>query len=274
MPCHFTSPVMEREPTVKDIIIEILSEEFPLTIKRIYNIVGRRYRKRVSYQAVYKAVHRLLDERVLSKRAKGYSLSNDYIERMKYFTDRLKVNYKREVGLFRELSEKNSAIKKLDSQYEMAVFLLETLKTVKKGEVIAIIWPTAWPPLEIPKEIYLPLKEIGKRAEAYCICGGDGFLDKQFAKRWRELGMNIKLGIKVNRMFDTFVLRDLVILIYQPPERRMQKYRYINLIKGLTALDQDRFFLKIIKGRADIYAFIIENADLADKIKQEIIGYF
>ena len=118
------------------------------------------------------------------------------------------------------------------------------------------------------------MEAIGKKADTYCICGGGGFLDKQFAKRWRRLGMNIRLGIKANSMFDTFVLRDMVLLVYQPPEKRMQKYKYINLIKGLTSLDQDRFFLKIIKKEAEIYAFVIKNPDLADKLKQEIIGYF
>lgn len=274
MPYHLTSHVIEKGSTVKDAIIEILSEEFPLTIKKIYNIVERDYRKRVSYQAVYKVVHELLNKKVLVKIRREYSLSGEYIERLSYFVERLKLKYEKEGGLFKELSEKNFTIKILNSQYEMALFIIDMLKNVRKGDVIAIVWPTTWPPLTTPENIYSALKEIGKRAEAYCICGGDGFLDKQFAKRWRELGMNIKLGIKVNRMFDTFVLRDLVILIYQPPERRMQKYRYINLIRGLTARDQDKFFLKIIKGKAEIYAFILKNPFLADKIKQEIMGYF
>ncbi len=271
---HFTSPLIEKESSTKDIIIEILSEEFPLSIKKIYNIISKKYRKRVSYQAVHKAVYELLNEKVLVKKRKEYSLSKNYIERLSYFVERLELNYKKERGLFKELSEKNFVIKKLDSQYEMAVFVISVLKNAKKGEVIAIIWPTAWPPLTVPENIYSALKEMGKKAEVYCICGGDGFLDKQFAKRWRELGMNIKLGVKLDRMFETFVLRDLVVLIYQPSEKRMQKYRYINLIKGLTAFDQDKFFLKIIKEKAEIYAFIIRNPAFADKIKQEIMGYF
>lgn len=271
---HFTSPLIEKESSTKDIIIEILSEEFPLSIKKIYNTVRKKYRKQVSYQAVHKAVYELLNEKVLFKKRKEYSLSRNYIERLSYFVERLELNYKKERGLFKELSEKNFVIKKLDSQYEMAVFVINVLKNAKKGEVIAIIWPTAWPPLTVPENIYSALKEMGKKAEVYCICGGDGFLDKQFAKRWREIGMNIKLGVKLDRMFETFVLRDLVMLIYQPSEKRMQKYRYINLIRGLTSFDQDKFFLKIIKEKAEIYAFIIRNPAFADKIKQEIMGYF
>ena len=61
MPYHFTSPVIEKESTIKDIIIEILSAEFPSTARKIFNIVRKNYRKQVSYQAVYKALHELLD---------------------------------------------------------------------------------------------------------------------------------------------------------------------------------------------------------------------
>lgn len=273
MPYHFTSHVIEKESTVKDIIIEILSEEFPLTIKKIYNIISKDYRKRVSYQAVYKAVHELLDERVLIKGKGGYSLNKDYIERLSYFSDRLKLNYKRDRGIFKELSEKKLVIKVLNSQYDMALFLIDIMKTARKGDVIAILLPVVWPGLKTP-EIYQPLKEIGRKAEAYLVSSADGFLDKHFADYWRKIGVNVKLGAKIESMFDVFILRDLIIMIYQPSDVRVRKHKYTTLIKGLTTTDREKMFLKPIKEKTEIYAFIIKDSALANKMKQEIIGYF
>jgi len=272
MPYYLKYPVMDKEFNIKDIIIEILSEEYPLSIRKIHNIVRKKYKKLVSYQAVHKTVNELVNKKILSRKTREYSLNRDYIEKLGYFIDRIKMNYKKE-GMIKGLSGKDFFIKKLNSQYEMAMFVLDIFKDLKKGEIVTIIWPTTWPPFSTP-DIFFKLKEMSKKAEAYCISGGEGFLDKQYAKRWRQLGMNIKIGMKINRVFEIFVFRDLVIFIYQPRERRMQKYKYINLIRGLTTFDQDKFFLNIIKKEAEIYAFAIKNSDLADKLKQEVMGYF
>lgn len=272
MPYFHTSPI-ERKFSIKDIIIEILSEEYPLTIRKTYNILRKDYGKQVSYQAVYKAVYELVDLKILEKKEKEYSLNKDYIEKLNNFVNKLMDNYKRKSNILEELSEKSLIIRKLNSQYEMIFLLLDILKRIKKGELLTITWTTTWPPLLIP-EVHSVLEDLNKRIECYCISYGDGFLDKKFAKHWRELGMKIKLGVKINKMYESFAFEDRVIIIYQSPEKRLQKYRYINLIKGLTTLDRDNFFMKLFKEKLDIYMIIIKNPELADKIKQEVISYF
>ena len=138
---------------------------------------------------------------------------------------------------------------------------------------MTIMWPVVWPTLK-KSEIYSRIKEIGRKAEVYCLCGGNGFLDKRFKKYWEDVGMNIKLGVKLESLFEVFVFRDLIVLTYEPPDKRVQKHKYINLVKGFTALDHDKVFLKAIKEPAEIYGMVIKNSSLADKIKREVMGYF
>ena len=266
-------PVIEEESSTKDIVIEILSEEFPLSIKKIYNTIRKNYGKSVSYHAVYKAVYELLEEKVLVKKGLQYSLNRDYIERLSHFMDKLKLNYEKEGKLAKELTQRDFVVEILNSQYEMALFIIDMLKSVKKGEIITIVWPVVWPSLTVP-EIYPKLREIGKKAEAYCICSADGFLDKHFAKYWRELGVNLKLGVRLDSIFEVFVFRDLLLLIYQPPDKRIRKYKYIDVLKGLKASDRDKIFLKAIKEKTEIYAFVIKNRAIADEMKQDIMSYF
>jgi len=265
--------ISDNESSVKEIIIEILSEKHPLSIKEIHNIIKKDYRKNISYQAVYKAIHELIDKKIISKKEKVYSLNSYYIEKLNALVSKLNFNYKKEKDIFKELSEKNFIIRKLNSQYEMAFFILEILKTAKKKEILTLVWPVVWPTLTIP-EIFLSLKEIGKKIKSYCVCSSNCFLDGRFAKYWENLGMNLKLGVKIESMFEIFVLRDLVILIYQPPDVRVRKHRYLSILKKMTLMEKDKIFLEVLKEKTEIYAFIIKNQLFADKLRQEIMNYF
>jgi hypothetical protein len=268
-----TTPVVEEEASTKDIVIEILSEEFPLSIRKIYNIITKNYRKRASYHAVYKAVYELLEDKVLVKKRFEYALNKDYIARLSNFVGKVKLNYLREKGLPKELAQHDFAIEILHSQYDMAMFILDFLQSARKGEIITIIWPVVWPSFTTP-EIYSKVQEIGRRGKAYCVCSANGFLDKHFAKYWRKMGMKVRLGVKLDSMFEIFILRDMLLLIYQPPDKRVRKHKYIDVVRGISAKQRDKIFLKAIKEKTEIFAFIVKDPTLANKMKQDILAYF
>jgi len=269
MAAHLMSFLVDEKSGVKEIIIEVLSEDHPATAKKLYNIVKKGYRKQVSYQAVHKALNELLKENSIVKQKKKYSLNRDYIRNLSYFVKKLEMNYENTL----KLPENDFSIKKLNSQYEMALFLLGIMKTARKDDIITIVWPVVWPGFKTP-EIYGALKEIGKKTETYCVCSSDGFLDRYFAKYWRRLGMNLRLGVNIETIFEVFAIKDMVILVYQPSDVRVRKHRYTSFMKSVTELEMDRIFLKVIKEKTEIYAFVIRNPMFAERIRQEIVNYF
>ena len=185
---------MKRQ-LVKELIVEILGNEFPLSAKKIYNYITKKYGKQLTYHAVYKAINALLDSRVISKRETQYSLNKEYINRICDFANRVSVLYGQErPELIKEFPKEKFSIRILNSQYEMGLFVLNILNECRKNEVIAIAWPTIWPPMTNVPEVEKLIKSIySKTNETYALSGKNGLLDRLFARKWEKLGMSQKL---------------------------------------------------------------------------------
>ncbi len=81
------------EASLKDLIVSILSEDWPLNTRKIYNRVSRAHAFSCSYQAVHKAVKKLVGEGVLVRRNREYLLSIDWLNQIGRFSEAIKLNY-------------------------------------------------------------------------------------------------------------------------------------------------------------------------------------
>jgi len=89
-----TSPGrLNSEGKVKDAIVSILSNEWPLTLKEIYFSVVRRHCLRVSHQAVHKALKQLVESKVVAKKERRYRLNIEWIKGIKRFGENLEEAY-------------------------------------------------------------------------------------------------------------------------------------------------------------------------------------
>ncbi|MBI2549201.1 FIST C-terminal domain-containing protein [Candidatus Woesearchaeota archaeon] len=69
------SSLGHNDKSTKDLIIEILSKEWPLTSKKIHNKIRKEYGKSVTYQAVFKVIDRLTKEGIVNKENQQYALN-------------------------------------------------------------------------------------------------------------------------------------------------------------------------------------------------------
>lgn len=67
---------------VRDQVLVILSEEFPLTVKELYNRISKQGHE-ITYQAVHKVVAQLMEEGIVVKEKKGVQLSKNWIHQVK-----------------------------------------------------------------------------------------------------------------------------------------------------------------------------------------------
>ena len=266
----------EKHADTKELVVEILGCEFPLTVKRICNTINKHYGRQVSYHAVYKAINTLLNAKVIAKQGTKYSLNKKYIKGICDFANKVNVLYGEEkLGVIDGFPKENFLLRKFSSQYEMGMFILDILNDCKRDEIIAIVWPTVWPPLINVKEMGSKIRNItSKTSEVYCVCGRSGFLDRLFAKKWKDLGMKVKLGVQLSQIFEIFAFRDMTIFFLQPHERRFQKYKYLHLIKNLDFLKTLDVFLPILQAEPEIYSSVVQNSEIADNIKQEVLDCF
>lgn len=77
----------------REAIISILSREFPLSIKKIYNQVKKEYHSELTYQAVFKLVKEMMQDNILEKSDKEYKLNINWIKQLENEIGVIKKNY-------------------------------------------------------------------------------------------------------------------------------------------------------------------------------------
>ena len=87
-PCN-----LKGQGTAKDAIVSILSSEWPLTMKEIYFAAIRQHALNVSYQAMHKATKQLIQQKIITRNERTYSLNTEWIKQIKGFTEKLEKAY-------------------------------------------------------------------------------------------------------------------------------------------------------------------------------------
>jgi|GEM_PF-6972146 len=82
--------------SVREAIIGILSQDFPLSVSQLRQHMVRNLTFSVSYQAIHKEVCKLLDMRVLARDGRALFLNPDWILRQKTFFHTTHENYEQE----------------------------------------------------------------------------------------------------------------------------------------------------------------------------------
>ncbi len=90
--------VFTKNKSTKDAIIEILSSEWPLSLKKIHNAIKKKYAISVTYQATHKAINELVDGGTLKKENREYQLSFNWINRIESFGKKLREDYLKKDG--------------------------------------------------------------------------------------------------------------------------------------------------------------------------------
>ena len=75
MVIEFTLPEMNlTNKSVKDLIIIILTNRWPLTLKEIHNELKKNYSTNVSYQAIHKTAKELRNKNIIEKKREKISI--------------------------------------------------------------------------------------------------------------------------------------------------------------------------------------------------------
>ena len=88
MPISVDIPTLGKPKTVKDAVISVLTNEWPLSSKQIY-IKVRKMNLDVSYQAVHKVLKEFVSEGITEKRGNRYKIEINWIGKIKDFGNKL-----------------------------------------------------------------------------------------------------------------------------------------------------------------------------------------
>lgn len=93
------SSFTQKDKSTKDLVIDILSKEWPLTSKKIYNKIRKEYGKSITYQAVFKVIDKLSKEGILNKENQEYALNLAWLHELNERMTKIEKNYLQEQKL-------------------------------------------------------------------------------------------------------------------------------------------------------------------------------
>jgi hypothetical protein len=269
--------------TTKDIVIDILSEEFPLNINKIYSKVKQNGAP-VTYQAVRKSVNLLIDQGTLIKNNKEYLLSEKWIKEHMNFLERVEKNYfgKRllqKVNIGEHYAEYtiNTLI---DSNKFWNKILEEWAKNIQKGEPRINAWqgPHAWWVLihaDHESEFIETFKKY--EIEAYLLGTSNTPLDKYTLKYYTDLGMHSKaLKSQPEDQDQSCYMAtcgDTVIQTYYPAKKVKQLEEFYAKTKKVSDVNWKQL-MDIVSEEIDMKVTVFKNPEIANKIRTDILKHF
>lgn len=267
--------------STKEKIIELLSYNWPLSLRKIYYLL-KKEGITITYQAVHKAIHQLLEDNKLKKTDEGYIINLIWIKGIHDKTEIIRVNYFSKKRSF--LTTGNTGKEEIQTFIFTTWFDLEkylyylqkkTLKSSIDKRSICVHHHHEWRPLFYLRAEYnwiVKLQSLGY--DMYTICAGKTILDKWSKKFYESLGNKLLMGISLNGPSELIVFSDLVIEVYIPFEILEKFDNYLKKIKSIEELDHTWLIKNIFEKEIEIKVVVHKDKTLSDEVRKHIMSHF
>lgn len=256
--------------SVKNAVISILAEKWPLTAKGIHGQIVTVFGLDVSYQAVHKMVKSLEQEHIIVKDGKSYKLNHEWIEKARAFSEQLSDAY--------APMKKEGQTIILPSIYDTDKFLLNILlqNMPKEGErpFLGLHWMHFWVPLFLSISEYNQIKELARKFDFYAISRGSTTIDRWCAKFWEKFAVKKKIGVDCAAISDLVIYQDMVIEVFYPTKIKKELDKFYDKAKRIEDLDVSYLFENIFKKKTEITVVMHKNKTLARQLEEQTKDYF
>ncbi|MFH1586660.1 MAG: hypothetical protein ABID38_02290 [Candidatus Diapherotrites archaeon] len=261
-------PKIGQPKTTRDAVISILSQEWPLSAKQIYNKLQRENGFAVSYQAAHKILKELEKEKIICVDELAYSINPEWVERIGNFAKMMQESF----ASFSNGSGSNNFY--LDSIYNLDSFMVELAEKIMSPErqTFCIYWSHFWIPL-FQKETYRRMREMIEASDSYGISKSSTVLDQWCEKFWTSSKVRMKCGIDLNTP-DFIVYGDFVIQVYYPKEIIKELDKIYSSCNNISEFDMSSMFENVFEKKTKIPITINQNPELAKQLRGKMLGYF
>ena len=273
-------PVVEENKNVKDLLIATLANSPPLTIKKLHSQLKKKYSVGATYQAIHKAVTSLVSQGVIARKYKVYSLNPNWISNLSQFVDELKRNTSKYSGIVESRQEGQTQILIFTSFEKAQEFKKEMQKEffeqkhssppVYAGEDSHLISPL----INSEKSLGLLNLVNAAKAKIYVAVCGDSVIDKWCANYYRDGGLSVRTGVPCANKCDVFVIGDKIVQIYSPEKLKEKLDKIYNSAGKISDVSVPQLYNDIYKKKVKIKVVITQNAELAEHIRERILGWF
>ncbi len=269
MTLEFVLPeINTQNKKIRELIISILADNWPLTIKKMHNKIKKEYSLSVSYQAIHKAINELKEKGIVEKTKKEYKLSIEWIKKLKEFSERLERNYKK------GMSYENFNNITFDTIWELYLFFIDAIrKNIFKinDRTICFIGHSVWNPQIGSEREQNAYYEIIKKYNIFMAIGKDNALNRIWKSFWEDFGVKVSLGkIPFHPDVDTFIIGDFIIQIFYPGEAVKRESELMNKVKKISDIKPQNINKVYFTNYGKIHLNIIENKELALSMKKRV----
>lgn len=278
-------PQLNKDASVKDCILSILSYDWPLSQKKIYNTIKKKYGKNVTYQAVYKSIRELLSMQVVIKAKDGYQINTEWLNSLHRYTEVVQSNYfvKNKVisleGVKESRTEGNINILTFATLFNAEKYLYylqkEYIAKSKGKEVICSHHNYEWRPLFYLRAEYNwanQMSELGNKS--YILCANKTVVDKWCAYFYKSLGVNIKIGVNCASTCEIIILGDMVIQIYLPKQIKDEFDKNFKNLSSFDKLNIPSLIKNLFEKECDIQIVVNKDSKIAEQIRESTLSHF
>lgn len=274
MPLEVALPMMgNNKKTVKDHIINILTYEWPLSARKLYNILQKRYTLNMSYQAVHKSVKELLEQKIIVDNGDGYQLDIEWVKGVKDFSDKIENHYKNNSKI--DVSGSNSNFN-FDNLKDYYLFMLDFLnRSADSSDALYQILYHLHLPISLTKEEYMKFtKMLTKFKKSHTICKNSTEADNIIQMHHKSINSEhgIVLGADCADDSETFVANDIVVHAFLSEELKSALDTVYENSKTTEELKKN--LDPLMKKKFKIHVVMNRNQHLAENIKKRVAGHF
>lgn len=282
MVLNITLPQLEKEKKAKDLIISVLAMNYPLSSKKIYNEIKRGFGYSVTYQAVHKSILQLLEQGVLIKEDKEYSINMQWIDELSNFVERMKQNYeahkKYPFGIIDMQTSENMQM------IVFSNFLSAELFNLKLHDKYCSNPQNKAPFCAHLQHIKRPIFQSGQAFQTlrifknteirkYLLVRGDTFIDRWSADFYEGV-FNCVFGIDVAKVYETYIYGDTVSQLYIPTEISKKIDTLYNKAKSIEDIKVPEIYTDIYEKKRKVQLLIYKNPEIAEQLRQKTLSYF
>jgi len=257
-------------------IIEVLSMNFPLGAKKVYNMLRKRYQTSSTYTAVYQHMQELVDQGVVLKSGVEYMLDSKWINRLSNFADNTKINYS--VANDFVSGSKDEMVKTLEfkSLKEFDEFLLNFRKKfietshMRSINEVYFLGDHTWGPLMNMRYRVEELKNIKQRGIKYhTLVRGSTQLDMYMQNFYSKFGTgSVKIGVETKKDEMIFIFNDIVIRVLCPSDIMEKIDKIFSTSKSIEDLNMIDLVENINNKDGNFIIIIIKDAKFAEEQKR------
>jgi len=285
MVLNLTIPEPGKSGRIKDLIINILSFDWPLTLSQIHYKITKEYHRSVSYQATYKSLTELISENVISKQDRLYQINIHWVEKLKEFSVHIESNYKNNEkvplleGVLKVKTENNVTVMTFNSLLELDKMWLNIKKEYYKNRAVEnevtfwegnhCWWLLAYPELEYGEIEILKKKKV----KDFVIVHNNTPLDLLAKKFYDRAGIKFRIS-KSKVESDMTVFGDTIMQVYLSSQISEKIDEVYSKCKSTSDVDIHYLLKEVLTKDIQINLVLTRNREIAEQLKQKTVKDF